>query len=187
MSRSSSAMACRKPSSSSSPPYQLNGPLGRPCITRKSRRFCVAASGPSKMVTIVSSARQRNAGSKTNKVQRGSLEFVISTAAEAPRAVELLAMTVYCNRTGRLGLGHTVPIGEPWLPGSACDHLLVCLPYPFGPGLQTCHVGDLHVDVLWLLPITRAERDFKAAHGQEALERQFEEAGWSIGRSAASR
>ena len=85
-------------------------------------------------------------------------------------------MTVYYNRTGRLGLGDTVPIGEPWLPGSVCDHLLVSLPYPYGPGLQTCHVGDLHVDVLWLLPITLAERDFKATQGREALEQRFEDA-----------
>lgn len=61
------------------------------------------------------------------------------------RAIELLAMTVYYNRTGKLGLGQTVPIGEPWLPGSTCDHLLISLPYPFGPDLQTCHVGDRHM------------------------------------------
>lgn len=68
-------------------------------------------------------------------------------------------MNVYYHRGGRLGLGRTVPIGEPWLPGSRCDHYLVSLPYPFGPDLQVCHIGDLHVDFLWLLPITRAGRD----------------------------
>jgi hypothetical protein len=50
--------------------------------------------------------------------------------------------TVYYHRPGRLGLGHTLPIGEPWLPESACDHWLVSLPYPFGPDLQTCHGGS---------------------------------------------
>jgi hypothetical protein len=68
-----------------------------------------------------------------------------------------------------------VPVGEPWLPGSRCDHLLICLPYPFGPELQTCHVGDRHVDFLWLLPITTGERDFKVANGLEALESRFEQ------------
>ena len=34
-----------------------------------------------------------------------------------PRAVELLAMAAYYHRGGTLGLGQTLPIGEPWLPG----------------------------------------------------------------------
>lgn len=90
--------------------------------------------------------------------------------------MELLAMTVFYNSGGKLGLAHTLPIGEPWLPGSACDHLLISLPYPYGPELQTCHVGDRHVEFLWLLPISDAERDFKVAWGLEALESRFDEA-----------
>jgi Suppressor of fused protein (SUFU) len=115
------------------------------------------------------------------------LELILSTPIEAVRAVELLAMNVYYHRGGTLGLGHTVPIGEPWLPGSHCDHLLISLPYPFGPDLQECHVGDRHVDFLWLVPITKAERDFKVAHGQEELEQRFETADlryWEIERSS---
>ena len=73
------------------------------------------------------------------------LEFILSTLAATSRAVELLAMVVRNHRGGRLGLGHTVPIGELWLPGSACDYLLISRPYPFGPDLETCHVGDRHV------------------------------------------
>src|SRR5258706_165567 len=61
------------------------------------------------------------------------LEFIVTVPAETPRAIEILAMTVYYHRGGRLGLGHTYPIGEPWLPGSRCDYILVSLPYPFGP------------------------------------------------------
>lgn len=105
------------------------------------------------------------------------LEFVLAVQDPNPRAVELLAMTVSYNRAGALGLGHTVPIGEPWLPGSRCDHLLVSLPYPFGPDLETCHVGDRHVGFLWLLPITTGERDFKVSNGLEALESRFDEVG----------
>ncbi|WP_145227081.1 suppressor of fused domain protein [Rudaeicoccus suwonensis] len=40
-------------------------------------------------------------------------EFVICTPSENARAVELLAMTVFYNRGGKLGIGHTLPIGEP--------------------------------------------------------------------------
>jgi hypothetical protein len=59
--------------------------------------------------------------------QRHGLEFVLVTPDQDPRAVELLAMTAYYHRGGKLGLGHTLPIGEPWLPGSRCDSLLVSL------------------------------------------------------------
>jgi hypothetical protein len=107
--------------------------------------------------------------------QGHGLEFIIAMPVQDPRAVELLAMTAYYHRGGRLGLGHTLPIGEPWLPGSRCDRLLLCLPYPWGPDLQTCHVGDRHVDFLWLLPITKEECDFKVANGLEALESLFED------------
>jgi hypothetical protein len=65
--------------------------------------------------------------------------------------------------------------------------MLVSLPYPFGPELQQCHVGDRHVDFLWLLPITGDERAFKATHGQEALEARFEERGllyWEVERES---
>ena len=56
------------------------------------------------------------------------LEFVVCTPSADDRAVEVLAMTVFYNRGGQFGLGHTLPVGEPWLPGSGCDHLLVSLP-----------------------------------------------------------
>jgi hypothetical protein len=115
------------------------------------------------------------------------LEFLVCTGSPDARAIELLAMTVFYNRGGKLGLAHTMPIGEPWLPGSVCDHLLACLPYPFGPDLQTCHVGDRHVEFLWLLPITEAERNWKVSHGLEALESRFEETGlryWQVDRAS---
>ena len=115
------------------------------------------------------------------------LEFVLCTSNPESRAVELLAMTVFYNRDGKLGLGHTLPLGEQWLPGSACDHLLVSLPYPFGPELQTCHVGDRHVEFLWLLPITKDERDFKVESGLDALESRFDAVGlryWQVDRAS---
>ena len=112
---------------------------------------------------------------ETKPDQRGA-EFILATAEPTSRAVELLAMAVWYHRGGHLGLGHTMPIGEPWLPGSACDYFVISLPYPFGADLETLHVGDRHVDFLWLVPITEAERDFKVTHGLEALEQRFEDA-----------
>ena len=115
------------------------------------------------------------------------LEFVLSTPTDDPRAIELLALVVFYHHDNRLTLGDTCAIGQPWLPGSTCDHLLISLPYQHGPDLQVCHVGDRHIDLLWLLPITRAERDLRTTHGLEALEQRFDEAGlqyWDIHRAS---
>jgi len=54
--------------------------------------------------------------------------------------------------------------------------MLVSLPYPFGPDLETCDLADGVVRVLWLLPITESEKQYKIASGLESLERRFEEA-----------
>jgi Suppressor of fused protein (SUFU) len=105
------------------------------------------------------------------------LEFMIFAPYESPRHVEQLAMTAYYHRNHDLGPGHTFPIGEPWLEGSQCDHMLVSLPYPFGQDLEICEVNDDHVHLYWLLPITTNEREFKAQNGLEALEQLFEKRG----------
>jgi hypothetical protein len=47
------------------------------------------------------------------------LEFVLATREFTMRAVELLARNAYFHagpQAQRLGLGHTVDLGEPWLP-----------------------------------------------------------------------
>src|SRR5919106_2061901 len=66
-------------------------------------------------------------------------------------------------------------IGAPWLDDSACDHLLVSVPYPYGPDLEVCAWQRGHARLLWLLPITEAERDYRATNGLEALEARFDE------------
>ena len=80
----------------------------------------------------------------------------------------------------RLDLGHTVPIGEPWLPGSQCDRLLVSLPYWYGPELETCTWDGGHARLLSLLPITESELAYKHARGLEELERRFEAASINV-------
>jgi Suppressor of fused protein (SUFU) len=140
----------------------------------------VAPSAPSDVWTYVSIG-----GWAATEAENRGTEFIICTAIEDVRAIELLAMTVFYHRGGKLGLGHTLPVGEPWVPGSVCDHLLVSLPYPFGPDLEIAHVGDRHVEFLWLLPITEAERELKVSDGLEALESRFDEVGlryWQVDR-----
>jgi Suppressor of fused protein (SUFU) len=109
------------------------------------------------------------------------LEFVLIAPDAAPRHALLVTIAAHYHANPddagfRLDLGHTVPIGEPWSPGSSCDHLLVSLPYPFGRELEVCAWEGGHARLLWLLPITTAERDFKAANGLDALEQRFEDA-----------
>jgi hypothetical protein len=76
----------------------------------------------------------------------------------------------------RMGIGHTVPIGEPWVPGSSMDYLLVQWPYPWGPKLAELTVGSQRIHVLWVLPIYAIEREFKSRFGLEALEQRFADA-----------
>ncbi|WP_254507213.1 suppressor of fused domain protein [Anatilimnocola floriformis] len=113
------------------------------------------------------------------------LEFMIAAPDQDQRHVELLFMTAWYHGNRGLGTGHTLPIGESWLPGSKCDFFLVSLPYPFGPQLEICNLPDWHLHVLWLLPITSAEREFKVREGLEALEQRFDAAAieyWSPNR-----
>jgi hypothetical protein len=106
-------------------------------------------------------------------------EFVLSTADDDPRHVELMTVNAYYHAgpaSHRLDLGHTVPIGEPWTPDSQLDHLLVSLPYAYGPDLEVLAWRTGHARLLSLIPISRTERDFKAVHGLEALEQRLDQA-----------
>lgn len=104
----------------------------------------------------------------------GLLEFFVVAPSEDLRHVELVTMVAWYHKTRALGWGHTVPIGHPWLPGSLCDHMLISTPYPFGPELEVCNYDDGHVHVLWLLPISSTEKEFKVTNGVEALEQLFD-------------
>ena len=52
---------------------------------------------------------------------------------------------------------------------------------------RTCHVGDRHVQFLWLLPISDAERDWKVSSGLESLESRFDDVAlryWQVDRAS---
>ncbi len=62
---------------------------------------------------------------------------------------------------------------------------MVSLPYPFGPKLEWLESGEVRTRVLWLLPITSAERAFLTSDGVNALEQKFDDAAieyWDIDR-----
>ncbi len=87
-------------------------------------------------------------------------------------------MLAYYNagpESQRLDWGHTVPIGRPWR-GGQLDHFLVATPYAYGPDFETCQWSKGHARLLTLMPISASEREFKAAHGIEALEQKLEDA-----------
>ena len=104
-----------------------------------------------------------------------SLELFLMSRCQVEEHVELLTAIADYHQTGaRLGLGHTVNFGRPWLKDSQCSFGLISLPYPFGPALENAQAAGKTVRVLWLLPITEAERSFKIASGLSALEELFE-------------
>jgi hypothetical protein len=113
-------------------------------------------------------------------IEEHGLEFCLLAPERDHRHALILAMNAYYHanpdESFRLDVGHTVPLGEPWLPGSSLDHLLVSQPYPYGPDFEMCHWERGHARILWLLPITESERDFRAQHGLEALEQRFDDA-----------
>lgn len=105
------------------------------------------------------------------------LEFVLSSNAQDVANVEALFMLAYYNAgpdSQRVDWGHTVPIGEPWR-GGRLDHFLISTPYAYGPDLESCRWANGHARLLALVPVSRAERDFKAKYGIEALEQKLED------------
>ena len=105
------------------------------------------------------------------------IEFVMMSQRREQAVLDILAMVAFYHADHHLDHWHSVPIGEPWLPGSSCDHLLVSLPYMHGPELEECDLPEGHARLLWLLPITSAERDFRRQHDTEALEQRFDDVG----------
>jgi hypothetical protein len=92
--------------------------------------------------------------------------------------VELLTATASFHRNHTaLGLHHTVNFGRPWQLNSGCDYGFISLPYLDGEELELFYLEDSHIHNLWLLPITKRERDYKAEKGWECLEQLFEDQG----------
>ncbi|MCL2849219.1 MAG: suppressor of fused domain protein [Micrococcales bacterium] len=107
------------------------------------------------------------------------VEVFVLAPHEDESLVELLTIIAWfhANREA-LGLGHTVNFGRPWHAGSQCDHGLLSLPHLDRPSVGLFGwQPEVSVQVLWLIPITMAERDFKIAEGLDALEDRFEQTG----------
>jgi len=107
-------------------------------------------------------------------------EFFIMTPFEEARHVETLAMlaSYFSDDKNHLEVGSAVNIGRGWLEGSKFDHLLISLPYPFGPNLEVCKINDaLTIRYLWVMPISASEYTYLNTNGLEELESKFDQAG----------
>jgi hypothetical protein len=108
-----------------------------------------------------------------------NLEFVAVARDRSQPVKDKLALVAQYQAgamASRLDVGHTVPIGSGWMPGSPLDHVLISLPYLWGPRLEDLVLPDRHIRVLWVVPIHAIEAQYRHAKGLEALERRFEDA-----------
>ena len=105
--------------------------------------------------------------------------FLLSAEDDSDNATEILAMVAYFHADPRyrLHVGEVIDIGRPWQPDSALDHLLVSLPYPYGPKLEWMGPEGSSTRFLWLLPISRAEAERVRSEGLEAFEQSMDDAG----------
>lgn len=102
-------------------------------------------------------------------------EFILATQEKHDCQIEYLAMIAHYHLKEKLNVGHTVPLGKPWLPDSPLDHLLVSIPYPYGPELEIFDIEALQLHFRWLLPIYDTERAFRHKKGLEELEKLFDD------------
>lgn len=103
-------------------------------------------------------------------------EFFLISPREERQHVETLTMLAnfHADERYRLDTGSIVSIGDAWLPGSRCDHLLISVPYPYGPKLEWLRLRNICVRFLWALPITSREAAFVELNGLEKLEQKFD-------------
>lgn len=105
-----------------------------------------------------------------------AIELHLFSPREDDTIVELLAVVAHYHRTGStLDLDHTVNFGRPWMPSSSSDHGLISLPYLDGPKLEHLRKDSSMVEFYWLIPITKAEVEYKKVKGLEALETLFDQ------------
>jgi Suppressor of fused protein (SUFU) len=97
--------------------------------------------------------------------------FILSPSPTAYHVQTLAELTLqWANADPKPGLGSIIDTGRPWIDDAVADHFFVTLPYPFGPEFENVVRGDLHIRIMWLLPITKAEAEFIRRKGIDAFE-----------------
>jgi hypothetical protein len=106
------------------------------------------------------------------------IELHLFSPVQSEGLVELLTVIAHYHRNDeKLGVGHTINLGRPWLGESRCDHGLISLPYLDGPAIEEYRSQGTNqvIRCLWLIPITMSEQQFKKRKGLTALENKFEQ------------
>jgi Suppressor of fused protein (SUFU) len=116
-------------------------------------------------------------GASTSPETSG-LEYFIMSPAKDDLIVEILAMVSHFQSFAAhpLAIGSIIDIGRPWLPGSQFDHLVVTLPYPFGPTLEVAEGARF----VWLVPISAGEATFIRENGFDTFEDKLESSGVDV-------
>ncbi len=108
-----------------------------------------------------------------------SIELHLFSNKRDESIIELLTTVAYYHKnSNKLNLWHTVNFGRGWQDNSLCEYGLISLPYLHGPYLENMyldHKKEKCVKFYWLIPITKAEVEYKKEFGMEALEHLFEE------------
>jgi Suppressor of fused protein (SUFU) len=101
--------------------------------------------------------------------------FILSPRPTAFHIETLVELTLqWADADPKPSLGSIIDTGRPWIDDAAADHFFVTLPYPFGPGFENVVHDDLHIQIMWLLPITKAEAAFIQQRGIDAFEQLAE-------------
>ena len=116
--------------------------------------------------------------SSLRQVERTGHEFFLVAPEECPSLVEAVTVVAHYALFGDhdgVHEGHTLNLGRPWLPGSACDHLYLSTAYllPREFAVLAHPKGSAHL--LWAVPITEGEKRWRHEHGQEAFEQLMED------------
>lgn len=101
-------------------------------------------------------------GSSVDGSEVGGTGFFVMSPVPADVHSETLAMVSHYHsfEAHRLSIGSIVNLGRPWIPDSPMDHLLLSLPYPYGPELEWSPEEAGSARFLWLLPVHQSEADF---------------------------
>jgi suppressor of fused protein SUFU len=111
--------------------------------------------------------------------RRHAHEFVLMSAVEEALHVEKMAALVRREAdpdVPPITAGRAIPLGDPWLEGSPCDHALFDELHTFPPEFCCLNFEDLSIHFLWMVPITAGEYRYWEEHGADALRERFGEA-----------
>jgi hypothetical protein len=104
--------------------------------------------------------------------------FIYSKTATQELANLLISLGEYpFDNNTFLGIGHTIPGDSGIVPEAALSDVLFLKPYNEPDAFEFLQLTpELHIQMLWVVPIFRSERQLVLEHGWRALVQKFSEA-----------